>query len=213
MAAAVPYVKEEIAKLERTKADYEKTNPDPKILQNLSRSIQRNARILEVLEGSLPDEAKYKPMTEKTDFFALIAPYHELFADTLTVALADDWSLMSETSKASLEKSGETLNVPAGGSAEQVFWHRGFHPGLSAESYAYAEWEAKDNYTQFAPVRSALREKLEAVAVTQRDRLILALAAAISEEFEERVSAPPLHAISLKEKNLRLKNRFEARLQ
>mgnify|MGYP003393274940 CR=1 FL=1 len=206
---AVADMRTSVANLEKTLSEFKISHPGSEFVTNLERSLRKENITLSFLISALPLDEKYKHHHEQVDFFSLLAPYHELLADTLAVVMANDWNLMSDQLREYNRTSDEKMVVPEGATEEKIFWHRGFHRDVAVENYDFKSWEEENPYTQFAPMRSYLRSLFEDLDESSKHLRLILLAKAIQMELDERVQNKSLHQITAKEKNQRLKKRIE----
>ncbi|MCW9052819.1 MAG: hypothetical protein OQJ91_11010 [Motiliproteus sp.] len=175
---------------------------------------ERLAKVFEQL-GSDSPAARYR----------LLAPYHELFADTLAVIMTGRWqSVMMAAAGGINRQSILTEPIPFEPSqlgfnsyfsnvvVPDVLHYRSFQRHLSVEEYRFSRLEGDSNYAQFAPVRSYIRGLAEQQFENSKAMLLLILAEAIQQQLELRLSEPKLLQMDLKAMNRGLIDSLQQRM-
>ena len=154
--------------------------------------------------------------TAEPSLFELLGPYHELFADTLAVLITGRWNSILMTK----------LDLPNGAKSRYAFlqqqpevlaakWleYRSFKEGVSLDNYTFSFLEAENNYSQFHPVRSYIRNLSDNLFNHAPENLLSLLADAIYEEVEERLNGSHRYQISLEQMNRQLNDRLASSIK
>ena len=193
-----------------------------KLAGNLSRWIRNHTDLLYEasavvhLERYLTGAFEQLGQDRQRRVFKLMAPYHELFADTLAVLMTGRWESVMMASRstpsASLHRLGfsnYTDRIPFA----DILHYRTFQPRLSLQNYRFSSLEADSDYTQFAPVRSYIRELSERHFRGREAMLLLTLAEAIQQQLELRLSDVAQLDLNLKSMNQGLIDSLQQRMR
>ncbi|MDI3325666.1 hypothetical protein QKW35_14905 [Pontibacterium granulatum] len=187
---------------------------------NLTRTLQESRLLLAKLEASRPIDRELKTLyslyTSKTirpSLYRVIAPYHELFADTLATMVTGQWESIYMTQLDAIENDDfelEFSNKSPTMDTASYLQYRSFKAGINLKSYRFSDMEQQSTYTQFAPARSYIRHLTESSYATAKADLLSKLATAIAEEIENRLRNPQHYEMSLREQNRRLIGKLAA---
>lgn len=182
--------------------------------RNLTKAIDASRQLLATLEDARQIHQKlnvmyplYTGKTKQPSLFRVIAPYHELFADTLTTLVTGQWEsiymaqlnpTVKDDSILGFSNKSPTMN------RDSYLKFRSFKAGIDLNDYHFSDLEKQSIYTQFSPVRSYIRRLVEFSYATAKADLLSKLATAIAEEIENRLSDPQYYEMSLREQNKRL---------
>ena len=180
-------------------------------IKNILSSINVTEYKLKLLYKVAPYESLYERSFPQANYNSILAPYHELFADCLSVLVAGDWNVMVPAVKELVDEYDISLSLPEGMSLELYLPYRGFTMVLDKKNYKYSKIEEQNNYTQFPVFRSFFRETYES-DLYEPKFMLEALGEAIVLEFESLVQQPIWNPLTLKEKNARLIKTFKERL-
>ncbi|MCB0367214.1 MAG: hypothetical protein H6624_08465 [Bdellovibrionaceae bacterium] len=214
LATISTQLKQKQADIEDALADFGKEpEKNRDILIRARRTLDQTLADLAELSVVTPMDEEIAPhFGSGNHFFSAIAPYHELFSDFLGALVMGSWSIMEETSRKLRIEKGDRLQVPEGGTEEEIFKNRTFHKNLKFDNYSFQEWQSENDYTQFPIVRSYLRSLIEERQIPH-SLVLEVLAGAIGDEFREIAQGRmDVEIIGLKEKNQSLIDRIERRL-
>lgn len=212
VSESIGYFESEVTKLEGAIEDF-KANPNAgDIVKNLEKALGETRHNLGIAKQVLVEEGTYGDSFGGMGTFRALEPYHELFADALTVLPQGDWQMMEKTSRKLLKMRGETLLVPKGATEDLIQKHRRFQKGLSLDTYNFQDWEKKSSHSQFPIVKSYLRQLVEVQGVSP-GKVVSALGKGILEEFDAFASGQwDQSESSLKERNQRLLEKIKKHL-
>lgn len=197
-----------------------KANGYTRMESNLAKAIEGSRQLLEKLEDARQIDHKlngmyplYTGKTTRPSLFRVIAPYHELFADTLTTLVTGQWESIYMAQLNPIEKDDFELgfsNKSPAMDRDSYLNYRSFKVGIELKEYRFSDMEAQSIYTQFAPVRSYIRRLAESSYATTKADLLSKLATAIAEEIDNRLRNPQHYEMSLREQNSRLIGKLAA---
>ncbi|MEH6626357.1 MAG: hypothetical protein V7739_07930 [Motiliproteus sp.] len=142
------------------------------------------------------------PRTSLT-VFQMLAPYHELFADTFAVLMTGRWdsiSMVGATGDGNAMRLG-FVNLSPRVSHADILPYRAFNRYVVLDFYEFSEQEKDSYYTQFAPMRSYIRYLYEQQFEADPDLLVRYLAEAIQQQMELRLSSRQHLLLTLTELN------------
>lgn len=185
-----------------------------KMAGNLARSIKNNQLKMQRIRDLLPEHQRYGALYSRyrgeegeLSLYQLIAPYHELFADSVSVLMTGSWNSTYVAQLDRLKRSGEELafvKTHPKMSQQQFLEYRAFKQGLTLKEYQFSPMEQESSYTQFVPFRSHFRHLAESEYRGQPQQLLYKLAQLISDEIGQRLDSESLYRMSLPEMNGRL---------
>ena len=193
-------------------------------ISHIRTAISKYNQILDKLNYAQQIQSQSSFPLNQFNSAKVLDPFEELFADTVTVLVLEDWSATKqatiliwehmETNGISLEKA---LILPKLTNKEEallaILRHRDFVSGLSIEQYPYAEWEEINPYFQFAPIRSWIRNTMESKEALTATDMIQALGLAIIDIYErELIPNPKNLERPLLEKNQSLRHSLTKKL-
>ncbi len=189
-----------------------------KMATNLARAIVSSNQLLDELRIATPLDhrlaamyPRYTGHTHAPSLYRVLAPYHELFADTLAALLTNQWDsiYMAQINLAHhRDYELKISNKHPAMNNQNYLRYRAFRTDIDLDSYEFSPEEAHSSYTQFAPTRAYIRKLAETDFNRDRSRLIARLAQVIAEELDARLSSPLLYSMPLREKNRRLIKRL-----
>lgn len=187
---------------------------------NLAKAIEGSRLLLAKLKNARQIDQKlsvmyplYSGKTERPSLFRVIAPYHELFADTLTTLVTGQWESIYMAQLKTIEMDDFELgfsNKSPAMDTDSYLNFRSFKAGIDLKEYRFSDMEGQSVYTQFAPTRSYIRRLAESSYATAKADLLSKLATAIAEEIENRLRNPQHYEMSLREQNQRLISKLAA---
>jgi len=195
-----------------------KSNGYQKMVNNLSRSIGWNEQLMDRLQQAQGQHLRFNHMyphyngeTGKPSLYRLIAPYHELFADTLATLMTGQWDSIYWAQNHRLQQGEEQLafmRLHPEMSQQQFLAYRRFQRELDLRHYQFKAEEWDSPYTQFAPARSHIRTLAETAYRDQPAQLLYNLADAIIVEIDGRLAGNESYQLTLMEKNRQLIKRL-----
>jgi len=188
--------------------------------RNLANALLDSHLLLAKLEEARPIDHElngmyplYTGKTTRPSLYRVIAPYHELFADSLATMVTGQWESIYIAQLEAIEKDDYELdfsNKSPTMDTDTYLNYRSFKAGIDLKEYRFSDMEEQSIYTQFAPARSYIRRLAESSYATAKADLLSKLATAIAEEIENRLRNPQLYEMSLREQNKRLIGKLAA---
>ena len=197
--------------LKQALIDFEKDEFSQQYIKNVQNSIRQIESQLRFLNNANKNDEFYRQSYAQLNYYKLLIPYHELFADAVVSLVTNNWFAMKNASQKMLELTRVHPALPAALTWEEFLNYRIFDINLKVETYSFASWENDSPYTQFAPFRSEFRV-LVSNGFTSKSEMILKLAESIAQEFETQIRQTKPQILSLREKNLFLLERLKIKI-
>lgn len=188
------------------------------LAENLDRYMAGRQALQREVNTLLAREDRYGSRYAQFDgrgpgpsLYALVAPYHELFADSVAVMITHSWNAVLMAAGPA-PTSPTRRGLAGSGRRPEVLPLRAFRRGVRLDDPAAAPRLPGDPYSAFAPVRSLIRELAETGYRARPTQLLGVLADAIVEDLTERLDSPRHYQRTVRDLNRRMLERLRARV-